>query len=108
MLFLQLQVRFKTSWSPDETTVHHFEKFLMNFFTFTEQEITLIEVSSSYLVFVCSTPFSATGAIIKIVKEQEELLPQLGVISITVGDYVAFKVTIYICYDACLISILFV
>ena len=96
------------SWSPDETTVHHFEEFLKKFFAFTEQKITLIKVCRSSLIFVCSTPFSATDAIMRMVKKKQQHLLELGVISITVGDYVAFKVMKYICYDAGFVSTLFV
>ena len=88
-------------WKSDQTTLEHFEKFLRSIFASVCKRIKLKAVDQSLLTFVCSTHFSFTGAIIAIAMENQQLLIELGVISITVGDYVVFKVLLYISYNAC-------
>ena len=96
MVCLYLQVKFKVIWDEDKTTLFHFGEFARNFFASLGKPIDLIEVCHSLIEFVCSTPFSATGALIKIVEENQQFLIELGVICIKVGDRFVFKVLKYI------------
>ena len=91
------------SWNQYETTLHHFHVLLGNIFDSIPSETTLVLVHGSFLVFNFSVPLSATESIMNTAKEKQQLLLELGVVSITVGIYVVFKVKKYFCYDIYLI-----
>ena len=75
-----------------EVCLKDFEIFLTEVFGFIHKYIKLIAVRQSLLVFICSTPFFMVTAIVRIIREREQLLLQLGVVSIVVGSDVVFKV----------------
>ena len=79
-------------WIKDEVVLKDFEIFLKKVFGFIHKNIKLTAVRQSLLVFICSTPFFMVAAIVRIVQESEQLLLQLGVVSIVVEGDVVFKV----------------
>ena len=73
-------------WARTDATLHQFEEMITQVFENAGKFISLKAVHSSLLSFICAAPTWAVGSLIQVAKDSINILKELGVVKLTIGQ----------------------
>ena len=85
-----MQIVFVVRWAKNDATLHQFEQMITQAFENARKFIRLIAVHSSLLSFICAAPTWAVGSLIQVTKDSINILRELGVVKLTIGQEIVF------------------
>ena len=83
---LNAQIVFVVRWAKNDATLRQFEQMIRQAFENVGKLIFLKAVRSSLLLFICATPTWAVGSLIQVAKDSIDILRELGVVKLTIGQ----------------------
>lgn len=85
-----IQIVFVVQWAKKDATLHQFEVMIIQAFENAGKFIRLKAVHSSLLSFICAAPTWAVGSLIQVAKDRINILRELGVVKLTIGQEIVF------------------
>ena len=77
---------FVVRWARTDATLHQFEEMITQAFENAGKFISLKAVHFSLLSFICAAPTWAAGSLIQVAKDSIDILRELGVVKLTIGQ----------------------
>ena len=83
---LNSRVVFVVRWAKNDATLRQFEEMINQVFENAGKFIRLTAVHFSSLSFICAAPNWAVGSLIQVAKDSIDILRELGVVKLTIGQ----------------------